>query len=108
MDEGFDAPEEFREDVARIKYIKRLLSTYTQSGSIKTRLISNHLIVMSNVFGVWPANRVLLYKVATEHHKILTTFLDELNILDPRLSEVAEFDEVIRGLIRDDMRNDED
>ena len=41
---------EFKEDLNRFKYIKRLFNRYEQSGDLQERLILNHLIVIYNVF----------------------------------------------------------
>ena len=42
--------EEFEDDLKRIKYIKRLLKRYRNTGELKVHLILNHLIVLFNVF----------------------------------------------------------
>ena len=44
--------EEFYEDIRRFRYLKRLLKRYAKSGELRERLILNHLIVLSNLFGV--------------------------------------------------------
>ena len=44
--------EEFYEDIRRFRYLKRLLKRYLNSGELRERLILNHLIVLSNLFGV--------------------------------------------------------
>jgi hypothetical protein len=42
--------EDFEADLKRIRYVKRLLKRYKNSGELKTHLILNHLIVLFNVF----------------------------------------------------------
>ncbi len=42
--------EDFEDDLKRIKYIKRLLKKYKNTGVLKTHLILNHLTVLFNVF----------------------------------------------------------
>jgi hypothetical protein len=42
--------EDFEDDLKRIKYVKRLLKRYKNTGILKTHLILNHLIVLFNVF----------------------------------------------------------
>lgn len=42
--------EDFEDDLKRIKYIKRLLKRYKNTGILKTHLILNHLIILFNVF----------------------------------------------------------
>jgi hypothetical protein len=76
---AYDKPNvctfEFSEDFKRIKYIKRLIGKYKQSGDIKERLILNHIIVLANVFGVEFTTRMLFYKLDGGHHSVLKTFL---------------------------------
>jgi len=36
--------DEFKEDIMRVKYIKRLLLKYKNNGELRERLILNHLI----------------------------------------------------------------
>ncbi len=56
--------EEFEDDLKRIKYVKRLLKRYKNTGVLKTHLILNHLTVLFNVFGEaavpWPAIKSFL------------------------------------------------
>ena len=42
--------EDFEDDLKSIKYIKRLLKRYKNTGELKTHLILNHLTVLFNVF----------------------------------------------------------
>jgi hypothetical protein len=42
--------EDFESDLKRIRYIKRLLKKYKNTGELKIHLILNHLIVLFNVF----------------------------------------------------------
>lgn len=42
--------DDFESDLKRIRYIKRLLKRYKNSGELKVHLILNHLIVLFNVF----------------------------------------------------------
>ena len=43
--------DDFYDDLKRIKYIKRLLKRYKNSGELRTHLILNQLKVNFNVFG---------------------------------------------------------
>ncbi len=72
---------EFEEDIARFKYVKRLLRRYNQSGDLQERLILNHLIIIYNVFGIEAANRMVFYKIEEELWPALKTFLIYLNYL---------------------------
>ena len=73
--------DEFKEDLTRFKYLKRLLRRYEQYGDLQERLILNHIIVLYNVFGIEAANRMMWFKVEPEHYSILKTFLIFLNYL---------------------------
>ena len=42
--------EDFEDDLKRIKYIKRLLKRYKNTGELRVHLILNHLTVLFNVF----------------------------------------------------------
>ena len=42
--------EDFESDLKRIRYTKRLLKRYKNTGELKIHLILNHLIVLFNVF----------------------------------------------------------
>lgn len=72
---------EFEEDLKRIKYIKRLIKRYRTTGELKERLILNHMIVLSNVFGTEATVRMLFYKFDEEDYEILKTFLLFLNYM---------------------------
>lgn len=66
--QGYDNPnctdsEEFEEDLARIKYIKRLIKKFKGSGVLKCRLILNHLIILYNVFEKNHCTTMLLYSL---------------------------------------------
>ena len=51
--------DEFQEDFNRIKYIKRLFNRYQTSGTLRERLILNHIITIYNVFGMEASTRML-------------------------------------------------
>ena len=42
--------DDFDDDLKKIKYVKRLLKRYKNTGVLKTHLILNHIIVLFNVF----------------------------------------------------------
>jgi hypothetical protein len=82
---AYDKPNcimsEFEEDLKRIKYVKRLIRRYKITGELKERLILNHLIILTNVFGVETAVKMLFYKLDKEDYDILKTFLIFLNFM---------------------------
>jgi hypothetical protein len=42
--------DDFESDLKRIRYVKRLLKKYKNTGELKVHLILNHLIILFNVF----------------------------------------------------------
>lgn len=66
---------EFEEDLKRIKYVKRLIKRYKTNGELKERLILNHIIILSNVFGTRNAVRMLFFRLEEQDYQILKTFL---------------------------------
>ena len=80
--------EEFSEDVNRIKYLKRLFSRYEQENDFKCRLVTNHLIVFNNVFGLVPSCRILFFRVDPRYHSILKTCLFHLDMLAREIPEI--------------------
>jgi hypothetical protein len=79
---------EFYEDLNRIKYIKRLFSKYDSKKTLKDRLLLNHILTLSNVFGPEGCSRILFYKIEPKYHSYLKTFLDFLNILPKEMPEL--------------------
>lgn len=73
--------EEFEEDMARIVYLKRLFRKYHNTGILRERLVLNHIVTFYNVFGVEVATRLLFFRIESELHYILRTFLVFLNYL---------------------------
>lgn len=71
---------EFLEDLKRIKYIRRLINKYIETGEIKEQLVLNHLIVLYNVFGIVPCTKILFFKLK-EVISYLKPFLVLLNTL---------------------------
>ena len=76
---------EFEADLSRIKYVKKLLKRYRQTGECNERLILNHIIILSNCFGVEPTVNMLFLKVEPEDYPLLKTFLIFLNYLPDHL-----------------------
>ena len=92
--------EEFKEDLTRFKYLKRLLRRYEQYDDLQERLILNHIIVLYNVFGIEAANRMMWFKVEPEHHSMLKTFLIFLNYLPEDAKVEIPLDQVIIDKLR--------
>ena len=97
--------KEYFEDVRKLKYIKRLFNRYREDGVIKERLILNHLISFYNVFDNEAATRLLFFRVGTEYHSLLKTFLVFLNRMPDKTNENLyasdiQLDEKIIKLLR--------
>ena len=87
--------EEFNDDLRRIKYIKRLFNQYHIEGTLKERLILNHLIVFYNVFPVKVATRILFLKLEEHFWPILKTFLVYLHYMPEEKIESINGKEII-------------
>jgi hypothetical protein len=81
--------EDFVEDMNRLKYIKKLITRYTEYGDLKERLILNHIIILNNCFGPDVLCRILYLKLK-DQMKYLKPFLVLLQILPPRIYNVGE------------------
>ena len=77
--------EDFEDDLKRIKYIKRLLKRYKNTGELRVNLILNHLTVLFNVFDE-AAVPLLFYNLEEDLWSYLKSFLLFLN----RLSEYPQ------------------
>jgi len=80
--------DEFLEDIKRLKYVKKLITRYVETGELKERLILNHLIVLSNVFSAEHLPRILYLKFKKQMI-FLKPFLIMLNILPTVLYNVG-------------------
>jgi len=89
---SYDKPNailsEFEEDLHRVKYIKRLFKRYRTTGELKERLILNHIIILTNVFGIVPSVRILFYKLDEKDYTMLKTFLLFLNFMPDTVSGI--------------------
>ena len=81
--------EEFHEDLNKIKYVKRLLNRFLETGELKTNLILNHLIVIYNVFENSAATRMLFFKVEKKFYSILKPFLIFLDRLPENIRGIS-------------------
>ena len=85
--------EEFYEDIRRFRYLKRLLKRYDRTGELRERLILNHVIILSNVFGVSNAIRMLQYKIDDEYWPVVKTCLLYLDYVDDKWETEIPLDE---------------
>jgi hypothetical protein len=70
--------EDFEDDLKRIKYVKRLLKRYKNTGVLKIHLILNHLTVLFNVFDD-AAVPLLFYNLEKDLWPSIKSFLIFLN-----------------------------
>ncbi len=70
--------DDFESDLKRIRYIKRLLKRYKNTGELKIHLILNHLIILFNVFDE-AAVPLLFYNLEEELWPAIKSFLVFLN-----------------------------
>lgn len=92
--------EEFHEDLARFKYVKRLLRRYVSGGQLQERLVLNHLITIHNVFGLEGGRRLTLFRMEKELWPALKTFLVYLNYLPEHELVEVPIDTKIAGILR--------
>ena len=94
-----EGEKEFHDDMKRFKYIKRLLRKHKDSDVLKERLLLNHVIVLSNLFGAEACVTLLLFKIQREYWSTLKSFLLFLNIIrEDELKDVIESQEVLETL----------
>lgn len=92
--------EEFKQDLSRFKYLKRLLKRYELTGDLQVRLILNHIIVLYNVFGINPCNKMMWFKINNEHFHVVKPFLVYLNYLPDNEGVEIPMDPYIVDVLR--------
>ena len=90
--------EDFRDDLKKIKYVKRLLNRYVQKGELRERHILNHLIVLRNAFGTEHSVRMLFFKLEAELHPSLKTFLLFLGYLPSIITGISTGDIITNNI----------
>lgn len=96
---AYDKPNmvmsEFKEDMKRFNYLKRLFRRYKKYDELREQLVLNHLIVLYNVFGPEVATRLLFFKISKEDYSTLKTYLIFLSCMP----------ETVRGIKGNDIRS---
>jgi len=96
---AYDKPNclmsEFKEDMKKFNYLKRLFHKYRKAGELREQLVLNHLVVIYNVFGPEPATRMLFYRMSKEDYSALKTYLIFLNWMP----------NVVKGIRGQDIRS---
>jgi hypothetical protein len=76
--------DEFKDDLNRFKYIRRLLKRYETTGDLKARLILNHVIILYNSFGA-EATNMLFYRLE-DYQAEIKPFVELLSFLPGSVS----------------------
>jgi hypothetical protein len=89
---AYDRPNcvmsEFKDDMKRFNYLKRLFLRYRKINELREQLVLNHLVVLYNVFGPEVTSRMLFFKMSKDDYPALKTYLLFLSIMP----------EIIRGI----------
>ena len=103
---AYDKPNcimsEFKEDMKRFNYLKRLFKRYRKLGELREQLVINHLVVLNNVFGPEVATRMLFFKMSKDDYSALKTYLLFLSCMPERVRGIKGHD-IISSEIPVDM-----
>jgi hypothetical protein len=104
---AYDKPNcimsEFKDDMKRFNYLKRLFRRYRKNDELKEQLVLNHLVVIYNVFGPEVATRLLFFKMSKEDYSALKTYLLFLSFMPERIRSIKGHD-ILSSDIPVDMR----
>ena len=104
---AYDKPNcimsEFKEDMKRFNYLKRLFKRYRKVGELREQLVLNHLVVICNVFGPEVATRILFFKMSKDDFPALKTYLLFLSCMPERVKGIKGHD-IISSEIPVDMK----
>lgn len=104
---AYDRPNcimsEFKDDMKRFNYLKRLFKRYRKLDELRERLVLNHLVVLCNVFGPEAATRLLFYKMSKDDYSALKTYLVFLSVMPDRIRGIKGQD-IISSDIPIDMK----
>ena len=103
---AYDKPNcimsEFKEDMKRFNYLKRLFKRYRKVGELREQLVLNHLVVICNVFGPEVATRILFFKMSKDDFSALKTYLLFLSCMPEKVRGIKGHD-IISSEIPVDM-----
>jgi hypothetical protein len=102
---AYDKPNcimsEFKEDMKRFNYLKRLFKRYRKIGELREQLVLNHLVVIYNVFGPEVAARLLFFKMAKDDYSALKTYMLFLNIMPDKVKGIKGQDIISSDILVD-------
>ena len=75
--------DEFYADLDRIKYIKRIINRYLETGELSDRLLLNHIIVFCNVFGIEIGVKMMAVKLDYKYWSVIKPILVFLKYIEP-------------------------
>ena len=104
---AYDSPNciisEYKDDMKRFNYLKRLFKRYRKVNELRERLVLNHIVVLCNVFGPEAATRLLFYKMAKDDFPALKTYLLFLSVMPERIKGIKGVD-IVSSDIPVDMK----
>ena len=104
---AYDSPNcvmsEYKDDMKRFNYLKRLFKRYRKVNELRERLVLNHIVVLCNVFGPEAATRLLFYKMAKDDFPALKTYLLFLSVMPERIKGIKGAD-IVSSDIPVDMK----
>ena len=93
---AYDRPNcimsEFKDDMKRFNYLKRLFLRYRKIGELREQLVLNHLVVLYNVFGPEVTSRMLFFKMSKDDYPALKTYLLFLSIMPEKIRGIKGHD----------------
>ena len=93
---AYDRPNcimsEFKDDMKRFNYLKRLFLRYRKIGELREQLVLNHLVVLYNVFGPEVTSRMLFFKMSKDDYSALKTYLLFLSIMPEKIRGIKGHD----------------
>ena len=104
---AYDRPNcimsEFKEDMKRFNYLKRLFRRYRKVDELREQLVINHLVILCNVFTPEIATRLLFFKMSKDDYSTLKTYLLFLSCMPERVKGIKGQD-IISSEIPVDMK----
>jgi hypothetical protein len=94
---------EFKDDLKRFNYLKRLFKRYRKFNELRERLVLNHLVVLYNVFGAESLARLLFFKVSKDDYSIVKTYLLFLSCM-PDVVKGIKGNDIVSSEIPVDMK----
>jgi len=92
--------EEFYEDLNRIKYIKRLINRYQDTGDLSDRLLMNHIIVFCNVFTIPIGIKLMALKLEYKYWSVIKPFLVYLKYITTEDLSGIQMDQKVVEVLR--------